>query len=54
MNNPTGSSYGFVLSLAYGVDVRQVWFTLRQGAIYHRGGNTTSGWALTGGAWTAL
>ncbi|MBR5873936.1 MAG: hypothetical protein IKY90_04275 [Oscillospiraceae bacterium] len=42
--------YGYVLNIAEGSNVRQMFFALPTGKIYHRGGNH-NGWSL---AWTSI
>lgn len=41
------SNYGIVQNMVYGSEVRQVWFGMYNGDIYHRGGHVTSGWSGT-------
>ena len=40
-------NYGVVLNMVYANEVRQIWFGMYNGDIYHRGGHTTSGWSGT-------
>lgn len=44
------SFYGAILNLCTGGDVRQMWFCLPDGDVYHRGGNL-QGW-INDGKWT--
>lgn len=40
-------NYGIVLNMVYTNEVRQIWFGMYNGDIYHRGGHATSGWSGT-------